>query len=67
MAKTKPAAASNDPTRLSVRDLAALLTRAGGKIDAAAIEADLAARAPRNADGTIHLLHYAAWLASQVD
>ncbi len=26
------------------------------------IEADLEAGAPRNADGTINLVHYAAWL-----
>ena len=45
-------------------DLAALLTKASGvRVDVAWIEADLAAGAPTNADGTVNLMHYTAWLA----
>jgi hypothetical protein len=29
------------------------------------VKADLAAGAPANADGTINLVHYAAWLARE--
>lgn len=29
------------------------------------IEADIAAGAPTNADGSIHLVHYLAWLVSE--
>lgn len=50
----------------SPEELAALLTRAGGqKISAAAIRRDLKAGAPKNQDGTIHVLNYAAWLARE--
>ena len=53
-----------DPTALAVSDLAALLTKAGGvRVEVAWIEADLAAGAPANADGTVNLMHYTAWLA----
>lgn len=52
------------PTALTPGDLAALLTRAGGvRVEASDIEADIGAGAPTNADGTINLVHYAAWLA----
>jgi hypothetical protein len=29
------------------------------------LEADIAAGAPANADGTMNLIHYAAWLARE--
>lgn len=58
--------ASLNPTSLTVADLARLLTRAGGQpVTVAMIEADLAAGAPVNADGTINLVHYAAWLVRE--
>lgn len=57
-----------NPTALPAGDLAKLLTTAGGReISPAAIEADVAAGAPTNPDGTLHLVHYAAWLAAQSD
>lgn len=57
-----------DPTRMAPADLAKLLSRlAGEKIPADRIAADVAAGAPTNGDGTLHLVHYAAWLARQVD
>ena len=55
------------PTSLSIEQLAMMLERLGAPIGREAIEADLKAGAPVNADGTIHLLHYAAWLAREVD
>lgn len=48
---------------LSIEQLADFLTRAGGSdVSTSDIEDDLRAGAPRNDDGTINLLHYAAWL-----
>ena len=53
-----------DPAALALGDLAALLTKAAGvRVDVAWIEADLAAGAPVNADGTVNLMQYTAWLA----
>jgi hypothetical protein len=52
---------------LTVADLAKLLTRVNGQpVPVSMIEADLAAGAPANADGTINLVHYAAWHAREV-
>jgi len=56
------------PTSLPVADFVRLLARVGGHaVTAAMIEADLAAGAPANGDGTINLVHYAAWLAKESD
>jgi hypothetical protein len=55
------------PTSLTVADAARLLTRAGGQaVTVAMLEADLAAGAPANADATINLVHYAAWLVREM-
>ena len=55
-----------DPAALRPEDLARLLARASGKpIDVARIQADLAGGAPANADGTVNLVHYAAWLVQE--
>jgi len=55
------------PTSLTVADAARLLTKAGGQsVTIAMLEADLASGAPANADGTINLVHYAAWLAREM-
>jgi hypothetical protein len=52
---------------LTVADAARLLTRAGGQaVTVDMIEADLAAGAPANTDGTINLVHYAAWLVREM-
>jgi len=52
---------------LSLANAAALLTRAGVKpVAVEMLEADLAAGAPSNPDGTLNLVHYAAWLAQEV-
>jgi hypothetical protein len=55
------------PTSLTVVDAARLLTKAGGQpVTIAMLEADLASGAPANADGTINLVHYAAWLVREM-
>ena len=48
---------SLDPTALSLQDAAKMLG-----IERDWLESDLEAGAPRNADGTVNLVHYAAWL-----
>jgi hypothetical protein len=54
-------------TALSLADVAALLTRVGGKpVTAEMVREDVAAGAPQNPDGTLNLLHYAAWLVREV-
>ncbi|MCL4197701.1 MAG: hypothetical protein KJZ69_09435 [Phycisphaerales bacterium] len=56
-------AAGLNPAALSVTDTARTLTRVGGQpITEAMIERDIEDGAPTNADGTINLVHYAAWL-----
>jgi hypothetical protein len=58
---------SLSPTSLTPADAARLLTKAGGQpVPLEMIQADLAAGAPANADGTINLVHYAAWLVREV-
>ena len=58
---------SLNPTSLAVADAARLLTKAGGQpVNAEMIQADLATGAPSNADGTINLVHYAAWLVREM-
>jgi len=51
-----------NPNALTVADAVQLLAKAG-PVTEAMLRADLAAGAPANPDGTIHLVHYAAWLA----
>jgi hypothetical protein len=56
-----------NPNALPVATAALLLRRAGGEVSEAMLRADLAAGAPANADGTINLVHYAAWLVRELD
>ena len=54
-------------TVLPLADVAALLSRVGGKpVTAEMIREDIAAGAPTNPDGTMNLVHYAAWLVVEV-
>ena len=56
-----------NPKAIAPEALARLLTAAGGtSIDVDDVRADIDAGAPSNADGTIDLVHYAAWLVRQV-
>jgi hypothetical protein len=55
------------PDSLAFADAAKLLTAAGGKtVTPKMIQGDLEAGAPKNADGTVNLVHYAAWLVGKM-
>ena len=57
---------SVDPNRLTVEQLAKLLTSSYRQIvPAEQISKDVADGAPTNADGTINLVRYAAWLLQE--
>ena len=56
-----------DPNRLTPAQAAKLLSAASRvKIPVAQIKEDLAGGAPQNADGTLNLVHYAAWLLGEI-
>ncbi len=66
MAENQEAAGLN-PNALTLANAARMLTRAGGQpVSVAMLEADVAAGAPTNSDGTINLVHYAAWLVKEM-
>jgi len=55
-----------NPAALPVADAARVLSRAGGfPVTEGMLRADIDAGAPANADGTINLVHYAAWLVRE--
>lgn len=56
-----------NPAAMTAQQLVTVLNKAGAKLSAEDLRRDLAAGAPQNADGTIHLVHYTAWLVSQVE
>ena len=56
----------SNPQRLTPEELARALSNAGSRlITPEQIEADLAAGAPHNTDGTVNILFYTAWLARE--
>ncbi len=56
-----------NPTALPVAEAARLLSAVGGQaVTVEMLQADLAAGAPTNADGTLNLVHYAAWLVREM-
>ena len=56
-----------NPSALPVKDAAKMLTKVGGQpIRVDMFEADVAAGAPTNADGTLNLVQYAAWLVKEM-
>ena len=56
-----------DPNRLTPDQAAKLLSEAAKvRIPVEQIADDLEAGAPRNADGTISLVHYAAWMVKEM-
>lgn len=62
-----PGKPSLNPVALPVRDAARLLSKTGGQpISTEMLEADIAEGAPTNPDGTINLVHYAAWLVKEL-
>jgi len=55
-----------NPTALPLADAARLLSAVGGQaVRVEMLEADVAAGAPTNANGTLNLVHYAAWLVRE--
>ncbi len=58
---------SLDPNRLTPEQAAKLLSAAAKvRVPVEQIAADLEIGAPRNPDGTINLVHYAAWLVKEM-
>ena len=56
-----------DPNRLTPEQAAKLLSAAAKvRIPVQQIADDLEAGAPRNADGTFNLVHYAAWIVKEM-
>jgi hypothetical protein len=56
-----------NPSALALADAARLLTKVGGQsVTAAMLQADVAAGAPTNANGTLNLVHYTAWLVREM-
>ena len=56
-----------NPNAMPVDVAAKLLAKASPGVTEEMLKADLAAGAPTNADGTINLVHYAAWLAKEAE
>jgi hypothetical protein len=56
-----------NPNALTVADASRLLTKVGGdRVTDEMLRADLASGAPTNPDGTMNLVHYAAWLVKEM-
>ena len=54
-------------TALAIPDLVRLLARSGSRfVSEETIRREIVAGAPANADGTVNLIHYAAWLAKEI-
>jgi len=63
----EPADGAPRLTALPIATVVALLRRAGARhLDTDTVRADLAAGAPANADGTINLISYGAWLVREL-
>ena len=55
------------PAAMSLEDAARVLSAAAGSpITAEQLASDVAAGAPTNGDGTLNLVHYAAWLLREM-
>lgn len=56
-----------DPISLTIEDLARVLKASGStRATVEILRADLDAGAPANVDGTVNLVHYAAWLVKEM-
>jgi len=56
-----------NPTALPLVDAARLLSAVGGQVvTVEMLQADVAAGAPTNDDGTLNVAHYAAWLVKEM-
>jgi hypothetical protein len=66
-AEESPSKPPLSATALSLTDAAKLLSKTGGTpVTVEMLEADIAAGAPANLDGTLNLVHYAAWLVREI-
>lgn len=67
MADNDPDRPRLSPTAMTLTDAAKILSTVGGlKVTEAMLREDLGVGAPANPDGTINLVHYAAWLVREV-
>jgi hypothetical protein len=58
---------SLNPQALALCDAARVFSAATGTtIEEAILQADIEAGAPANADGTLNVVHYAAWLVREM-
>ena len=58
-----PARLTLSPMAMSLDDVASLLSKVGGHpVTVTMLSEDIDAGAPTNSDGTLHLVHYAAWM-----
>ncbi len=56
-----------NPQALRLADMARILTASGPQpVTVEMLQADIAEGAPTNANGTMNLVHYAAWLVKEV-
>jgi len=63
----KTAVSGLNPSALTLVDAARLLAKISGQtITVAMLQADIASGAPTNANGTLNLVHYAAWLVKEM-
>lgn len=66
MSEPMPSASAR-PNALSLSDAAKLLSKTGGRlVTVEMLQKDIDAGAPVNADGTISIVHYAAWLVREL-
>ncbi|MCH7687821.1 MAG: hypothetical protein IH899_14250 [Planctomycetes bacterium] len=58
---------SMNPTTLRIEDAAQILSKAGGRlVTEEMLRNDIDDGAPANADGTLNLVHYTAWLVKEM-
>ena len=58
---------SMDPTAMRIEVAAQILSKAGGRlVTEEMLRNDIDGGAPANADGTLNLVHYAAWLLKEM-
>lgn len=56
-----------DPTALPIEEVSRVLSKISAEpLTVEQLEVDLDAGAPTNADGTLNLVHYAAWLLREM-
>jgi hypothetical protein len=61
------APAQISPTSMPLKDAARLLSKLGQEpVTQEMLEGDIACGAPLNPDGTLNLIHYAAWLVKEL-